>query len=84
MYKDFSTILKDFKYLSDITYQFNIKHLVDEKVQYSFLIVARQKSQRLPNKLFKKILNKTIIEHMIDRIKNGLSKKIILCTEFKI
>ena len=51
-----------------------------KKVQYSFLIVARQKSQRLPNKLFKKILNKTIIEHMIDRIKNGLSKKIILCT----
>ena len=51
-----------------------------KKVKYSFLIIARQKSQRLPNKLFKKIFNKTIIEHMIDRLKNGLSKKIILCT----
>ena len=51
-----------------------------KKVKYSFLIIARQKSQRLPNKLFKKIFNKTIIEHMIDRLKNGLSNKIILCT----
>lgn len=46
-----------------------------------FLIIARLKSKRLPNKLMKKIYGKTVIEHMIDRIKNNNSlNKIILCT----
>ena len=47
----------------------------------AILITARLKSKRLPLKVIRKIKDKTMIEHMLDRLK--LSKKvdqIIICT----
>ena len=41
----------------------------------AILITARLKSKRLPLKVIRKIKGKTMIEHMIDRLK--LSKKSI-------
>ena len=46
-----------------------------------FLITARLKSKRLPNKIIKKVENKMLLSHMIDRIKKIKKiKKIIVCT----
>ena len=46
-----------------------------------FLITARLKSKRLPNKIIKKVENKMLLSHMIDRIKKSKKiKKIIVCT----
>ena len=46
-----------------------------------FLIIARLKSKRLPNKLLKKIYGKLVIEHMIERVKkNRIINNVILCT----
>ena len=46
-----------------------------------FLITARLKSKRLPNKILKKVENKMLLSHMIDRIKTSKKiKKIIICT----
>ena len=46
-----------------------------------FLITARLKSTRLKKKVLKKINNKPLISHMIERIKYfGKFDKIIICT----
>ncbi len=45
------------------------------------IIQARSGSKRLPKKIFKKIGNKTVIEHVIDRVKSTkFRKKIIVAT----
>jgi len=50
-------------------------------MKIGFLITARLKSTRLPKKLLKKIGDKTIIEHVIDRIKESTPlDSIVLCT----
>jgi len=50
-------------------------------VKIGFLITARLKSTRLPNKLILKINGKEIIRHMIDRLKvSKLLNNIIICT----
>lgn len=46
-----------------------------------FLITARLKSKRLKKKIIRKINNKEILSHMIDRIKHSKSiNKIVICT----
>ena len=45
-----------------------------------FLITARLKSKRLPNKIIKKVENKMLLSHMIDRLKKAKDQKIIVCT----
>ena len=50
-------------------------------MKIGFLITARLKSTRLPNKLILKINGKEIIRHMIDRLKvSKLLSNIIICT----
>ena len=50
-------------------------------MKIGFLITARLKSTRLPNKLILKINGKEIIRHMIDRLKVSKSlNNIIICT----
>ena len=50
-------------------------------MKIGFLITARLKSTRLPNKLILKIKGKEIIRHMIDRLKVSKSlSNIIICT----
>lgn len=50
-------------------------------MKIGFLITARLKSTRLPNKLILKINGKEIIRHMIDRLKvSKLLNNIIICT----
>ena len=50
-------------------------------MKIGFLITARLKSTRLPMKLLKEILGKTVIEHVIDRIKEiNEIETIVLCT----
>ena len=50
-------------------------------MKIGFLITARLKSTRLPNKLILKINGKEIIRHMIDRLKVSKSLcNIIICT----
>ena len=50
-------------------------------MKIGFLITARLKSTRLPNKLILKINGKEIIRHMIDRLKvSKLINNIIICT----
>ena len=45
------------------------------------IVVARSKSKRLPQKALLKITDKTMIEHLLLRLKkNNPSKKILLCT----
>lgn len=45
------------------------------------VVVARAKSKRLPNKALLKITDKTMIEHLLIRLKeNSNNKKILLCT----
>ncbi len=54
---------------------------IKKRLNIGFLITARLKSERLKKKLTLKIKGKTILDHLIDRIK--LSKKIskiIICT----
>ena len=47
----------------------------------AFLITARLKSTRLPEKVMLRIVNKPLIVHMIDRIKHAkYVDKIIICT----
>jgi len=50
-------------------------------MKIGFLITARLKSSRLPMKLLKKLNGKTVIQHVIDRVKKieGVST-IIMCT----
>lgn len=51
------------------------------KKKIGFIIIGRLKSKRLPNKLLKKIGNKIVLEHLIDRIKyKKIFKNIIFCT----
>ena len=46
-----------------------------------FLITARLKSKRLKKKILRKIKNKEILSHMIDRIKHSKNiSKIVICT----
>jgi len=46
-----------------------------------FLITARLKSTRLPKKLLIKIHDKTVIEHMIERLKFAKNiDEIVICT----
>ena len=44
------------------------------------IIFARTSSTRLPSKILKKIQNRTILEHIIERIKKSNLEKIILAT----
>ena len=56
-----------------------------KKLKVGYLVTARLKSQRLKNKLLLRIRGKTIITHLIDRLK--LSKnidEIIICTSIDI
>ena len=48
------------------------------------VIQARSGSKRFPNKIFYKIGNKSILEHVIDRVKSvNFKKKIIIATTKK-
>ncbi|GAI23440.1 unnamed protein product, partial [marine sediment metagenome] len=50
-------------------------------MQSAIFITARTKSTRLPKKVLRKIKGKTIIEHLIDRLKLAkLPDLIVLCT----
>ena len=52
-------------------------------MKIGFLITARLKSNRLPNKIIKKVENKPLLSHMIDRIKVAKQiDNIIVCTSF--
>tara|TARA_A100001015_G_scaffold268519_1_gene319440 strand:- start:841 stop:1599 length:759 start_codon:yes stop_codon:yes gene_type:complete len=46
-----------------------MKKLENKKFDYSVIIEARMNSSRLPGKMMKKILNKPIIDYLIDRLK---------------
>ncbi len=52
-------------------------------MRIGFLITARLKSKRLPNKILKKVENKPLLSHMIERIKfaNQIND-IIVCTSY--
>ena len=52
----------------------NIKKII-------FIIIARLKSTRLPNKILKKVCGKSFIDHMIIRLKSAIFlENVILCT----
>ena len=54
---------------------------IDNYLDYGFIIEARTGSKRLPNKIIKLIKGKTILEHLIDRVKSQKKiKKIIIAT----
>ena len=46
-----------------------MKKKENKKFGYSAIIEARMNSSRLPGKMMKKILNKPIIDYLIDRLK---------------
>ena len=51
------------------------------KMKVGFLITGRLKSTRLPKKLLIKIKGKSIISHMLDRLKQAKNiEEIIICT----
>ena len=54
---------------------------MNSKIKVGFLIIGRLKSTRLPKKLFLEVKGKTIIAHMIERLKLAQRvDNIILCT----
>ncbi len=63
----------------------NVKTDILEEHKIIICIIARLKSTRLPNKVIKKIKNETIIEHLINKLKNIKHKniEIALCTTVK-
>ena len=53
-------------------------------LENAIILQARLGSTRFPKKIFKKILNKTILEYLINRLKiSKLTKKIIVATTTK-
>ena len=54
---------------------------IKKKLNVGFLITARLKSERLKKKLILKIKGKTILDHLIERLKQSKKiSKIIICT----
>ena len=53
----------------------------NKRLEFAVIIEARSNSSRLPRKHLKKVFNKTIIEYMIERLKNSkLLEDIVVST----